>query len=262
MLTHAAETRLACVRAPSTGCIATPDPTPMSLIHPSVGPAARRSHRSHPVSRRPSVSSASPSAPHTARTTATVKRCLRGQSPRSKGETLSIINLPSRPREAIDVTRREAQPPKLRLPRRLIRRGVVGVAATLLAAMATVGLASPAQAWSWSPVVDVIGFASCKTVPYALDTPAIATWVYVHSTGEIAEQQVNWVGYWDAHLKTIPPKGSWALVWIYCAVAGTAPKWRFTQEPVRQPSSDRHCQYASLDARLTAGSPSVIQSHD
>lgn len=114
--------------------------------------------------------------------------------------------------------------------RRLVRRGLVGVAVTLLSAVATVGLADPAQAWTGSADVDLFGFASCKTVPNAMDIMPRATWVYVHSTGETAEQPVNyWTAFWEAHLHTIPSQGSLVDLWIHCDVPGIGPEWRFVR---------------------------------
>jgi len=112
-----------------------------------------------------------------------------------------------------------------------LRRTLITAAAVSLSAAATVmPPASPAQAWTWSPRVDLVGYATCKTVPHALDTAATSTWVYVYKTGEIAQQSASLFGVWEAHLKTIPPEGSWAAVWIYCAVPGTEPGWRFARD--------------------------------
>jgi hypothetical protein len=108
-----------------------------------------------------------------------------------------------------------------------LRKGLFTGAAVALSTIAVVSAAPLAQAWPWSPDVSLVGIATCKTVPNALDTAAISTRVDVHETREFAEQSANWIGYWEAHLTTIPREGSWASVWIYCAVPGNEPAWRF-----------------------------------
>lgn len=114
--------------------------------------------------------------------------------------------------------------------RRLIRRGLVTIAAT---AMVTAGSASPAQAWTDSSDVDLFGFASCKTVPYAMDIMPDMAWVYVESTGETAESAVNyWSAYWSVHLHTIPNAGSPVQIFIHCDVPGVGPQWRFVRTTV------------------------------
>ena len=119
------------------------------------------------------------------------------------------------------------------------RKGLITGAAVALSTIAALSAATPAQAWPWSPSVSLVGVASCKTVPNALDTAAIATRVDVHATGEVAEQSANWLGYWEAQLKTIPRDGSLASVWIYCSVPGTEPEWRFVRDVyVEQPPAD------------------------
>lgn len=83
--------------------------------------------------------------------------------------------------------------------------GLVGASSL---AVATLLPSSSAQAWSWSPNVTVMGFAACNTGTPAIPPPARATWVYVYASGEVEQQSVNWIGYWEAHLRTVPSGGS------------------------------------------------------
>jgi hypothetical protein len=109
-------------------------------------------------------------------------------------------------------------------------RAFVTAAVTLGLSGAAATTAAPAQAWTDSADVDLVGFASCDTGPYAMDVMPSETWVAVASTGETSEQPVNyWTAFWEAHLHTIPPEGSWVDTWIYCDVPGVEPGWRFVR---------------------------------
>jgi hypothetical protein len=108
------------------------------------------------------------------------------------------------------------------------RRRFGALLATLAIVVASLGTSAPAQAWVWSPSVNIVGFASCQTPGFA-DSAAQGTWLYVYSTGETSYQNVGWSSYWEGHLHTIPSSGSWVAVWVYCNGIGLSNGWHFSR---------------------------------
>lgn len=109
------------------------------------------------------------------------------------------------------------------------RRTAVAAGATLALGTASLGAAAPAHALPWSSHVDVWGFASCTTGVWGTaNVPAKAIWMYVAKTGEIEQSSVNgWTSYFSTDLHTIPSGGSPVQIWVYCAVIGSQPGWRY-----------------------------------
>jgi hypothetical protein len=90
--------------------------------------------------------------------------------------------------------------------------------------------ASTASAAPGNQQVDLGGYAECSTGTWSLPVPARQTWVYVEDTGERELQNARWDGENTARLHTIGYGGSGVQVFIYCAVPGQTPGWRYAEQ--------------------------------
>lgn len=110
-----------------------------------------------------------------------------------------------------------------KLRRRLLTSMVTTAAAITIPFIS----ATNASASTGDQHVDLGGYAECSTGTWSLPVPAQQTWVYVESTGERELQNATWDGENVAHLDSIGFYGSWVQVFIYCAVPGQTPGWRY-----------------------------------